>query len=81
MDTKFFFEDDRNIMEVAVEDTKYTGRNNWKLEIINNCKLYVKIFYIGEMMNKDGKVDLKILNGTIKTHNTRYNIPNVRHPP
>lgn len=39
-----------NIMEFAVKDTKFHGNTKWKLKIINHCRLYCKVFFIGDMM-------------------------------
>ena len=54
---------DKNIMETAVHYPKFQGKQKWKLKIINQCRMYLQVFYISEMMNKAGKVSTKWLNG------------------
>ena len=35
---------DCNIMETAAADTSFQGKTRWRLKIINQCRLYLKIF-------------------------------------
>ena len=39
---------DRYIMDTAIAD-KHFQRKPWKQEIINNCRLYLKIYTLGEI--------------------------------
>ena len=57
------FNADKNIMEVAVQDAQFQGKTKWKLKIINHCRMFLQIFFISEMMDKNGKVSMKWLNG------------------
>ena len=57
---------DRNIMEVAVEDKYFRNKNRFKLESINKCQMYLQVFFISEMeigqgITKDGKTERKEL--------------------
>ena len=46
-------------MEQAVKDSTFHGKDKWKLKIINHCQLYCQVFFIGDMMGKNGKASLK----------------------
>ena len=48
----------RNIMETAAADSTFLGETKWCLKIINQCRLYLKIFFVSEMMGKDGKITM-----------------------
>ena len=56
-------------MEQAVKDSTFHGKDNWKLKIINHCQLYCQVFFIGDMMGKNGKASLKWLKGGKETQN------------
>ena len=63
------YKNDKNIMEQAVKDSTFHGKDNWKLKIINHCQLYCQVFFIGDMMGKNGKASLKWLKGGKETQN------------
>ena len=54
----------------------------WKLEVINNCRMYLGVIYLSEMTNGEGCIPLTYLNGDkIPQQITKYNYPPARHPP
>ena len=72
---------DKNIMETAVQDSKFQGRKRWKLKIINQCRMYLQVFYISKMMDKAGKVSMKWLNGNKINKKHKLNFPTFQKPP
>ena len=71
----------RNIMETAAADSTFLGETKWCLKIINQCRLYLKIFFVSEMMGKDGKITIDWLNGRRRNNNSDYHIPDIQKPP
>lgn len=72
---------DKNIMEEAVLDNKFQGKNKWKLEVINNCRLYLQCFYIGDLVDEQGRIPIKYLNGTEPRINQHLHMELYRKPP
>ena len=56
------------------------GKNKWKLEVINNCRLYLECFYVGDLIDKQGKIPVKYLNGTGKRRNKNLHMEQYRRP-
>ena len=51
------YKEDKNIMEMALKDTTYLGKKRWKIGIINNCQLYMKVFYLSELAHDEETID------------------------
>ena len=66
---------DRNIMEVAVEDKYFRNKNRFKLESINKCQMYLQVFFISEMEIGQGLIDKKYLTGQTKFYHPEVIIP------
>ena len=77
------YENDKNIMEVAIKDKKYTNtKNKWRLEIINNCRMYLGIINISDMVDKQGQMLMNYVTGNFNTQpKSEYNYPKIRKPP
>lgn len=69
----------KNIMETAVND-KLLQRQG-KLEIINNCRMYIGAFFIGDLLATEKCIDKRYLQGKkkVKTHKGKFR--NIRQPP
>ena len=63
------YENDKFIMDNAIIDKHYE-KNPWKIEIVNNCRLYLQIFTLGEIVNKNGVIENQFLSGEAQTENT-----------
>ena len=74
-------ENDQNLMEVAVKDPYFTTRKKWKLEVINNCRQYIGVFFISEMTKEDGKVDRRYLDGDARVESNVTMFKHARKPP
>ena len=71
---------DRNIMDVAVQD-EIVIKSKWDLlEHINRCRLYLKAFFISDLSDDGTNADIGYLQGTKSRHNIMLNIPDVRRP-
>ena len=55
-------------METAIANEYFHRKHIWKLEAINNCRMYICIFYISKMMNDMGCVEHKYLDGTERSN-------------
>ena len=66
------FINDINIMETASKDGKYKAQNRWKLELINNYRLYLQCTFIGDLTNPTGKVARNLMSGDNVKKNTVY---------
>ena len=75
------YEDDRNIMETAIQDAYFTPTRKWKLEIINNCRMYIGFFYLSEIMDSNGQVERKYLDGSARVLKYKHLFGHVRVPP
>ena len=42
--------DDKNIMSYAVKDPTYNGKNNYKLQSLNRCRLYQEAIFLSDLM-------------------------------
>ena len=49
------YDNDACIMEIAVHDRQYQGKNAYKLKTINQCRMYQQSFFIGDLLNNDEK--------------------------
>ena len=49
------------LMETAVDD-KLLKREG-KFEVINNCRMYLGVFFISELLKDESKIDKDYLNG------------------
>ena len=76
------YENDRNIMQIAIEDPLYQGRNKYKLKTINQCRLYQRAFFISDLQdaNDPTKMNKMYLNGDMQRTTNRYNIPTTFKP-
>ena len=71
---------DVNIMEAAVKDKHYQGKEKYCIISINRCRLYCKVFYLSEMTTNGKKVDPKYLNGEKVNEQGQVMIPEMRKP-
>ena len=71
---------DRNIMEVAVNDPKLQRKGNRQLESINKCRMYLQVFYIGDMENEQGKLNKNYLCGKARYRHPEVIIPLLEYP-
>ena len=74
------YHNDRNIMEVAVEDKYFRQKNRFKLESINKCRMHLQVFFISEMETRQGLINERYLNGTTKYHHPEVIIPLQENP-
>ena len=72
---------DRNIMETAIDDSYFHRKYGWKLEVINNCRMYLGIFYISEIMNEGGHVKRSFLEGDEQVKTYLQHFQGRRKPP
>lgn len=75
------FTNDCNLIEVAVKDPYFTPRRKWKIEVINNCRQYIGVFFISKLMDEYGKVKQGFLNGDIRVTQNLKLFPYARKPP
>jgi hypothetical protein len=54
---------DSNIMDTAVQDPYFQSQNNYKLKVINNCRLYLGAIFISDLA-QDGTIHPSKLDGT-----------------
>ena len=73
-------EKDQNLMEDAVKDVYFMRKQNWKLEVINNCRRYLGVYYISKLMDGGGNVNRDYLNGSAKVYDS-HNREAMRKPP
>jgi len=78
---KKLFTDDINIMERATTENKHCGKFIYKIEIINNCRMYLGIIFLSEIVNTSGRILRKYIYGTDTQQKTKYNYPTMRKPP
>ena len=69
---------DREIMETTMDDPKYKVKETWKLEVLNNCRMYLGIIFLSEITDIEGKIPLENLNGNNPQPTTKYNYPRMR---
>ena len=75
------YQNDRNIMEVAMQDAKYQDRNRYKLQTINQCRLYQEAFYIGDLADSTGStIPIEFLNGKGKHKHEEISFPDMVAP-
>ena len=75
------YKDDKNIMESAIMDNKYSKRSRFKLQVINNCRMFLGVIYLSELTNVQGNILKEYINGTSRQCHTKYNYPKIRRPP
>lgn len=74
-------QNDRNLMEDALKDKYFFKKQNWKLEVINNCRRYLGVYYISEIMDDNGKVRRQFLDGEDKPKTDLPCTKDMRKPP
>ena len=76
------YDNDKNIMETAVKDPKYKKqKTKWKLEIINNCRMYIGAIFLSDMVGLTGRINKNYLNGNLNNQpSLEYNYPAIRKP-
>ena len=68
-------------MDIAVRDQAYTGKNKYKLNTINRCRLYQQAIYIGDLMGVDKKtIHPGFLDGTMQHQHNAIKFPPTRKP-
>ena len=74
------FENDRNLMDVAMDD-KILRQSKWPLiHHVNKCRLYTRAFFISDL-TKDGKyIHRPYLDGSERGDNRSIKIPDIRRP-
>ena len=70
---------DLNIMDRAVIDPSLI-KEQWKLQHINHCRLYLQAFNLSDLTNKDGKLIRGFLNGTLQRRHAWINFPVIQIP-
>ena len=73
------YSNDSNIMEAAVEDK--TLQKNGKLEVINNCRMYIGAFFISDLLQTSTHIDKDFLRGKKKVHENEALFGKIRQPP
>ena len=72
---------DFNIMDTAVHDLYFRSQNNYKLKIINNCRLYLGAIFLSDLA-QDGTIHPSKLDGTtLCPHPQVYRQPRKLPPP
>ena len=71
---------DKVLMDVAIKD-EYYKKKKWKLEIINNCRLYLRVFSLSEMACSDDEIRESYINGTTRNRYSRITFEDVDRPP
>ena len=61
-------EHDQNLMDTAVADIYFRNKNNSRLKIINNCRLYLGAVFLSDI-DCNGHVPIEYLNGTAFAEN------------
>ena len=74
------FNDDKNIMEVAVTDKLFLRKDRYKLASINRCRLYLQVFYLSDLVGENNKVKVGYLNGESSRKNMGMQIPAITKP-
>ena len=70
------FENDTNIMAMAIKDKYYQGKNKYKLETINQCRLFQQAFYIGDLASDDRiTVNKGYLDGSLQHKHQELQFP------
>ena len=72
---------DKNIMETALKDPYYHGKNRYRLVSVNRCRLYQECFFISDLMvNMNGQINRGYVDGTKKHKHGKVTIPFIRKP-
>ena len=58
----------------------YLRKDRYRLTSINKCRLYVKCFFISELMNEEGYVDRRYLTGEKIREYSEINLPKLQKP-
>ena len=74
------YENDKNIMDVAMADTVLTN-SKWQLiNHVNSCRLYLKAIYISDLTLDGLRVHKPYMEGTQRRANNELAIPDKRRP-
>ena len=75
------YQHDQNIMQKAIMDKAYQGKNKYKLQTINLCRLYQQAFYIGDLAAPDGlTIKKQYLDGTEQHKHPSVTFPTMFKP-
>ena len=75
------YNNDECIMEKAINDPSYYGRNRYKLQTINKCRLYQECIFISDIMAENGlRIQKEYLDGSKKNKNKTILFPASRKP-
>ena len=75
------FVNDKNIMAIAINGRYYQGKNKYKLETINQCRLFQQAFYIGDLAVEDSlTVNKGYLDGSIQHRHKDLKFPEMLKP-
>ena len=71
---------DKILMDVACGD-RYFDRCRWKLEIINNCRLYLRVFTSREMAIGEDQLDNRFYDRSKRNEANTIEFEEVEKPP
>jgi hypothetical protein len=74
------YENDRNIMDIAMNDRELISSKWNKLFHVNQCRLYLKAFNLSDLTHDGIKIHGPYLEGTEKGQNAEISIPDIRCP-
>ena len=74
------FENDKCIMDAAVRDRHYQGKNSYKLVSINQCRMYQQAFFISDICDKHNIVKKDYLDGTYQHIHKHIKFPSMFKP-
>ena len=74
------YENDKNLMDTAICDP-YFQHKRWKLEIINMCRVYLRVFTLGEIAHGTNQVDPGYIYGTKRMERNDISFEEVVKPP
>ena len=70
------YSNDQCIMDVAISDSKYRGKNSYKLQTINQCRLYQQAFFISDLqMPNSDQLNKHYLDGSEQHLHHSINFP------
>ena len=59
----------------------YFDNKKWKLEVINNCRIHLKIFLIGEVTDDGTNIKTGIMDGSFINEESQVNFVSMQKPP
>ena len=74
------YTNDKNLMETAISDP-YFKRQPWKMEIVNNCRLYSQVFTLEEIASSPIKVKKEFIDGTVNHIHEKIIFKEIQKPP